>query len=435
MKNRIKILSGVGVILIALVSLQKCSCSKQKGEVKKVVASNNFKLLNPPIAELDIHYQIFEIDPTQPNVLYSKSGAKINIPADAFLDKEGNVIHDKVQISFREFYNPLDFYLAGVPMNYNENGVEKVFESGGMVEINANLNNNELFVNPSNKIDVAITSWTKSKEFNLYDLNKTTGTWIEKGKDSINVNKKPNSEALPITPPRPIIATSSSFSIIDDTKMYPEIEAYRNVLFEPINSSECKISNAQEMKIKFLDDGKVEITSILKFGTIRKENKCLCYLAFKEGEDYNKALLTYNKKYAKLIEQRKLQIRGQEEITRILTVNNFGFVNCDKPTDYPSGKEINPIYVDEMGKELTFNYIVLVEKNTNALYRYSTNVKFNPNKNNILWGLTAENNLAYIKGKDFSLLKNTTKKQKVRMHMSKGSLKTYDDVANVLFNE
>ena len=117
MKNRTKIIVVVSVLIIVFLSVRNCSCNRTKTAVKPVISSNNYLLTNPPLPELDIPYQKFEIDPSQPNVLYSKFGAKINIPADAFLDKEGNVIKDKVEVSFREFYNPLDFYLAGIPMN------------------------------------------------------------------------------------------------------------------------------------------------------------------------------------------------------------------------------------------------------------------------------------------------------------------------------
>lgn len=436
MKNRTKIIVVFSVLIIVFLSIKNCSCNRTKTKVKPevVVSNNNYLLTNPPLPELDIPYQKFEIDPSQPHILYSKKGAKINIPKNAFLDKEGNVITGKVEVSFREFYNPLDFYLAGIPLEYNDKGVEKVLESAGMIELTAKSNNEELFVNPSNKIIVDISSKTKSKDFNLYDLDKTNGKWIEKGKDSISVTKTNNeNKALPPIPLRPIIASSNSFSIADDTKMYPEIEAYKNVLFEPINISECKISNAQEMKVKFLDDGKVEITSILKFAKIRKENKCLCYLAFEAGKDYSNALKIYQKKYAAVLEERNLRINKEENIVRSLTINNFGFVNCDKPIDYPKGGVINPIYVDENGKKLIFDYVVLVEKNTNALFRYSENIKYNPNNENLLWGLTKDNKIAFIKNVDFKSLKNTTSKQKIHMHINKDNLKSYEDIMKILF--
>ena len=246
MKTRNKINVGVVTLgAIVLLSIKNCTCDRQKTAVKPKVLSNNFLLTNPPIPSLDIPYQTFTIDPTKPNVFYSKNGAKINIPSNAFLDKEGNVITGKVELSFREFYNPLDFYLAGIPMEFNDNGVEKVFESAGMVELNAKSNNNELFVNPSNKVKVDLYSWTKSKDFNLYDLDKTTGKWIEKGKDSISTSNIDNElNSLPPIPPLPKVATRASFTIIDETNNFPEIEEYKNVHFEPIDVSKCKISDA-----------------------------------------------------------------------------------------------------------------------------------------------------------------------------------------------
>jgi hypothetical protein len=431
MKKRTKIIVVVSVLIIVLLSIRNCSCNRTKTAPKPVITSNNHRLTNPPLPELDIPYQKFEIDPTQPNVLYSKYGAKINIPKDAFLDKEGNVIKDKVELSFREFYNPLDFYLAGIPMGYNDNEVEKVLESGGMVELIAKSNTNELFVNPNSKINVDLYSWTKSKDFNLYDLDKTTGKWIEKGKDSISVFNK--NKLFPTVPPMPIIATENAFKIADDTKMFPEIEGYKDVLFEPINISKCNISDATEMIVKPLENGIFEVTSIIKYSSFRKENKCLCYLAFEAGKDYNDAMKTYQNKYAKILKESNLHINEEEKILRTLTINNFGFVNCDYPKSYPSGGEINPIYVDENGKPIVLDNVVLVEKNTNALFRYSANVKYNPSSNNLLWGLTNDNKIAFIKNADFKSLKNTNSRQKVRMHIHNEKVNTYEDVMKVLF--
>ena len=431
MRNRTKIIVVVSVLIIVLLSIRNCSCNRQKLAPKPKISSNNFMLTNPPLPGLDIPYQKFEIDPSQHNVLYSKYGAKINIPADAFLDKDGNIINDKVQLSFREFYNPLDFYLAGIPMDYNDGGIEKVLESGGMVELIAKSNKDELFVNPSSKIKVDIKSWTKSKDFNLYDLDKTTGKWIEKGKDSISVFNK--NKVFPTVPPMPIIATENAFKIADDTKMFPEIEGYKDVLFEPINISKCNISDATEMIVKPLENGIFEVTSIIKYDSFRKENKCLCYLAFEAGKDYNDALKTYQNKYAKILKERNLHINEEEKILRTLTINNFGFVNCDYPKSYPSGGEINPIYVDENGKPIVLHNVVLVEKNTNALFRYSANIKYNPSSNNLLWGLTNDNKIAFIKNADFGSLRKSTSKQKVHMHIHKEKVTTYEDVMKVLF--
>jgi hypothetical protein len=252
----------------------------------------------------------------------------------------------------------------------------------------------------------------------------------------------------------PKVASVASFKIADDTQLFPEIEEYKNVRFEPIDISKCNISDAQEMSVKPLKNGVYEVTSILKIGNLRKVNKCNCYLAFEAGKDYNDALKQYQMKYNELLKQRNLiklpwtnyddivnmhrkndvkQLDSKERIIRTLELNSFGFINCDLPTSYPFGGEINPMYVDENGKSISLSAVVLVEKNTNALFRYSATVKYNPKNDNILWGLTKDNKLAYLKNADFALLTKTNDKQNVPMHVHEGALKTYDDIMKVLF--
>jgi len=126
-------------------------------------------------------------------------------------------------------------------------------------------------------------------------------------------------------------------------------------------------------------------------------------------------------------------LSGEEKIIRTLTINNFGFVNCDKPINFPAGGEINPNYVDENGNALALNNVVLVEKNTNALFTYKANVKYNPKNDNVLWGLTENKKIAFIKNADFVSLSKSTSKQKVRMHIHKEKVTTYEDVMKVLF--
>jgi hypothetical protein len=455
MKTQTKIIVIASVILILILGIRSCAkkeaavASKTNEKVKSAIK------IQPPLPELDIPFQQFEINPSQSNVLVSKGGAKINIPANAFLDKDGKVVQSKVTVSFREFYNPLDFYLAGIPMNYTENGIDKAFESGGMVEINASTNNTQLFVNKENKIKVDVLSWTKSKDFNLYDLDLETGVWMDKGKDKIEVVSKTDAlDSYSEIPSPPKVATVAAFKIKDDTRLFPEIEDYKNVLFEPVNVATCKISDAQEMIVRPLKNGIYEVVSILKLGSFRKENKCECYLAFEEGKDYNAALTLYKIKYDKLLKQRDLlkkpwtdyytlvseyrkndikKLNGAEKIIRTLEINEFGFVNCDYPTSYPTGGTVIPSYTDENGARVILPNVVLVDKGTNALFRYTKNVTYNTNSKNVLWGLTKENKLVYFKEADFAQLPKTNTKQKITMHVHDGELKSYSDIMKVLF--
>jgi hypothetical protein len=431
LSNQINMSNKVTIFAFVMMStLVLCSCNEKKKEETEIIKTRITSIINPPIPKLDIAYQNFTVETNSATVLTTPRGTKIRIPSNAFLDKDGNVIKDKVDITFREFYTPLDFYLAGIPMTYDENGIEKVFESGGMVEINATSNKKEVFVNPKNKIKVDMLSWTESEEFNAYDFDKTTGKWIEKGKDSIVLAEKvENPSSMPIIPPMPRVATSNSFKIEVDKELYPEIAIYENVVFEPVDLSKCQVGNAQEFRIKPLKNGIYEVTSILKLYDYKEEHKCECYLAFEKGKDYNKALKIYQKKYATLIKKRKVEAI----ITRTLEINNFGFANCDRPIIYPSGGEFNPMFVDEKGNSLQLNGVVLVESNTNALFRYTSTVKYNPNNINVLWGVTNNGKIAYIKGNDFKTIVNKPSKQKIKMHVSTKKVESYEDINRILF--
>ena len=79
------------------------------------------------------------------------------------------MISTSVDLKFRMFSNPLEIYLAGIPMNFtNENGEELVFESAGMFKINASNNGKAVLVNPNSKIKVDAVSFSDDPKFNLY---------------------------------------------------------------------------------------------------------------------------------------------------------------------------------------------------------------------------------------------------------------------------
>lgn len=452
MKNKKKTAAILIVlcVLIILALIYKCENKSEKKASQHPEPKIESTAYQKPIDGLYIPYQNFEVDPNVDNVIVTESGTTIRVPKNAFLDEAGNPITSKVKLEYREFRNPLDFYVAGIPMELNENGEDKVFVSGGMFEINAtNAKNTSVFINPNNKIKVDLLSTSKSKDFNVYDLDKETNQWIAKGKDIITVIRKEDEiEALNI-PHRPQVAKPYSFSIKDDTGEYPEISEYENVKFTPVDQAKCKISHAQEMKVIPRKHGLFEVVSILKFGNMRKENSCLCYLSFEEGKDYSEALIAYQKKYGAQIAKRdaieklwkkyefdliknKIQKSDlSEKITRTLEVNQFGFVNLDYPTSYPTGVELPAVFADTNGNKLLLRNIVLIEKGTNAIYRYKDVIKFNPDKDNILCGITEDNKLAYIKRDE--LAKHTKNSKRIKMQLFEGKLTKYEDVYSFLF--
>ena len=449
-------------LLFVVFSLSLFSC-KEKEEAAKPQAATEERLV-PPIPEANIVADEYQISPTKDTVIYHKSGSVISIPKDAFLDEKGNVITTPVALKFRMFSNPLDIYLAGIPMNFtNENGEELVFESAGMFEMNASNKGKAVNVNPENKIQVDVVSYSEDTKFNRYDFDSESNTWKELGKDVVKTTTKEKElEQLPEVPEAPRIAGKFSFKVFDKLNENDKLKEYRDVWFEPVDGKKCGF-DSKDILVKDLKNGTYEVTFV-PWGKLPDtiKTKCICYLSFKDKAQYSKALNNYRKKYAGLLSKiqatRKTiddawsnynkkrieykaffarkeikELNGASKIMRTLEVNQFGLVNLDYPHVYPKGAKLDASFVDENGKALDLKQVVLVEMGVNALYRYTKTIHFNPESQNVLWGLTEDNKLAYFTIEDFKALKARSGEVVFKMRVHPEELKTYDEIMAVLF--
>lgn len=459
MKN----LKPTTIYLILLIVL--ISCKKETKLVNShIIEKEEVEVLSPPIPVADIKFTNFKIDANKDTVINHNSGAIIKVPKNAFINSNGDVITNNVELKFRSFLNPLETYLAGIPMNYSVNGEDKVFESAGMFEIIANSKGEKLFVNPESKIKVTINSFNEDNQFNTYDLEEESGVWTETGKDNLIVESKEDAlKNLPKLPTPPKRAGKFAFELENELYKDSEISNYKNVWFTPIDGKECGF-DAKDIKVKDLKNGTFEVTFIPWIETEGLKTKCICYLSFKDNAEYSKALQDYQKKYAGLIaKEKKLReeienewaeyesklkdykiflakdeiekLKGQKKILRTLEVNNFGFVNVDKPIDYPQGATIKAKFVDANGKKISLKQVVLIEIGRNALYRYKKEIKFNPNNDNLLWGVTKEGKLAYFTNENFKSLESTYGKVTLKMNVHPTILKSYDEIVKVLFSK
>lgn len=154
----------------------------------------SYKGVNAPIPSLDVKQTMYAVDAASGGELTYSSGTVISIPADAFVDAAGNPVKGAVTIDYREFRDPLDFIVSGIPMTYDTAGQTETFESAGMFEMNASVNGKEVFLAPGKKVDMAFSSTDAATSFNLYSYNATAGGWdmLDKaGKVDVDTNKRP----------------------------------------------------------------------------------------------------------------------------------------------------------------------------------------------------------------------------------------------------
>ena len=88
-------------------------------------------------------------------------------------------------------------------------------------------------------------------------------------------------------------------------------------------------------------------------------------------------------------------------------------------------------YVDTQNNPLKLANVVLVEKERNVLFRYKNQINYNPEKANILWGITSRGALAYFNEAQFKGLSKTAKKQTLTMNIISPDKLSYDSITSI----
>ncbi len=135
-----------------------------------------------PVKGLEIASAAYQIDASNGGSFTHTSGTRITLPPNSLVDKEGNPIHGSVDFYYREFRDPIDFMLSGIPMSYDSAGTQYNFESAGMFELRAFQQGKEVYVAPGEQIDVDFYSTNSASTFNFYAFDETSGNWDFRGK-------------------------------------------------------------------------------------------------------------------------------------------------------------------------------------------------------------------------------------------------------------
>lgn len=145
--------------------------------------------VTPPIKGVAVPTICFQMDPAQTSVINAPSGTRITIPANSIVDAQGNAITTPVQVDYREFRDPVDILVSGIPMKYDSGGVASDFQSAGMFELTATSQGREVFLANDQSMSVAFASVTDGA-YNLYQYNDATANWTNEGDAPLAPNQK-----------------------------------------------------------------------------------------------------------------------------------------------------------------------------------------------------------------------------------------------------
>ena len=143
-------------------------------KTNKIIYSGKFRFekteefIQPPIPGAEMPYLTYRVSAKSGGVINYPTGSVIIIPANAFVNNNGQRVNDSVDVQYREFHNPLEIFLSGIPMNYDSAGKSYTFESSGLCEVLAYKDGVPVFVNPKSKPEINLVSDNNSQTHNLY---------------------------------------------------------------------------------------------------------------------------------------------------------------------------------------------------------------------------------------------------------------------------
>ncbi|MCE3260375.1 MAG: hypothetical protein K0S12_2016, partial [Bacteroidetes bacterium] len=133
--------------------------------------------IRQPIPGIKINDTLYSFNAATGTSASYKSGSVLTIDKNAFVKSDGQAYEGRVQLFYREFRNPVEIMLSGIPMTTKVNDQTMLFKSGGMYEISAyDASGNELKTKSDTSVKINFALTDTSQNFQFFSLNDN-GSW------------------------------------------------------------------------------------------------------------------------------------------------------------------------------------------------------------------------------------------------------------------
>jgi len=266
------------------------------------------------------------------------SGSSIEIPHDALIDAQGNVVKGDVNISFNEFHTKGEILTSKLPMTYKDS----VFESAGMFTINANCEGRPVFIDSKKPIKVNIASDKAGDNFDLYALKDSAWTFVEKAKFKEEVIECLG-DGMELQKPFEINDEKTSLKLIDfdvDYSKMPELKDFSEVMWTYAGNSDVDNPDKNEWIYKEnWTDTKLERSeqsNTYKVTLERGKKTFVTYLRpvfsnkdkEKAEEKFAEAMKKYEAQKTSLVNKQNRKA-STKDIVRSANIFGFGTYNFD----------------------------------------------------------------------------------------------------------
>ena len=330
-----------------------------------------------PIEKIEFQIEEFTINSDSDTTLFGEQGTRLFIGSETFQFSNGELVTDSIKVQLKEFYKKSDIILA--ELSTESNG--ELLETGGMVNIKAFINDNEIEIRPAKRIvvhfpkerytnkkmnlfyadDTSTDSFATNWNIDTINLIKRTlklgsfGWWLPSKTDSTDYDFTPKNFVDTGYYWNPLDFYVKSYNFSDKTII--EIERTKNINNYPEFDSwndygvECEMniskkgfikspkivtnisSRAKKEILKFLGDLPQLESGKNKHGEII-ERRGLIFIEpgnivplYETDEEYVKS---FDEKYSKYENSPIKNMDDAEFNYYIFSVGKLGWINCDR---------------------------------------------------------------------------------------------------------
>jgi len=409
-------------LCMAVFVISRCSTEKASVQSRKAIA--------PPFENITVQSDVFKVDPANGAELNYKTGTKIVVPANCFVDESGNAITSEVQVEYKEFHNAADIITAGITMQYDSAGISYNFETAGMFEIHATASNKPVFVAKDKNIKIDFATQSMDESYNFYYLDTIENRWkfvsdLQTSTPANTNETTPNQTITAIKPPvRPQAYNPDDYTFDLDVnyEQHPELKDFSGIMWQYAGTGGTDdprnnpwVTEQHWNNIVLEADPESYGYYLLTVSNSQRTFNTVVKPVLR-GRALKKAEVLYAQKLEEYKEALTEASRRTQELQLLnsFNINKMGVYNCDRLYGINSRAECVAFF--DFGKSINLETntisVFLITSNNRAVIQYypSTNgcsFAFDYNADNKLIAVLPGNQVAVLSSDDFKSIDYT----------------------------
>lgn len=352
----------------------------------------------------NLELQFFTIDAAKGGTVKGKNGTKLIIPKNAFVNAEGKPVTGKVTIGLKEAFLMSDIVFGGLATTSDG----KILSTGGMLYIEAKQGEEKLELADSKAITTSVPTDNYNPEMLIFTGEQDADgniNWVnpvdiiekEKEETSMDVftDGPENNNPEPVTPVKPVKNTGGLTLRVNlsNPELLPEFIPFKDMAWKLVDESKYSKEDSRDVwrhvMVERSDKPGVYILTFKGVDGNAEKTKKLDVIPVFKGEDYEKAMAEYEKKYDAFVKEKAIREAAQkaeaerqkrlekEQMdkavkqakawrhmnTYTFPVKKMGWQNCDYfYRDKTAVDVIVNANVDNVGDDIAFAYLVFKDQ-------------------------------------------------------------------------